>query len=160
MRTVFDVSPLYRSTVGFDRVFDMFDRLAQAEPRSDWPPYNIERTGETQYRISIALAGFSPEEVEIVQQENVLQVTGQKHPAQDNAQVLHRGIAGRSFKLAFNLADHMKVTEARVENGLLVVDLVLEVPEAAKPRRIQIAGSTGGQQALGEQKQLGTANAA
>jgi len=118
MRNVYDLSPLYRSTVGFDRVFDIFDRLARAEPRTDWPPYNIERMGEHQYRISVALAGFSPEEIEIVQQENVLQITGQKHSDQDTAHVLHRGIAGRSFKLAFNLADHMKVTAARAENGL------------------------------------------
>src|SRR5919112_5457502 len=104
------------------------------------PPYNIEKVGEDQYRITMAVAGFSPDEIELVQQENTLFVTGQKHPEPEGAQFLHRGIATRAFKQSFNLADHVKVTGASLENGLLTIELVREVPEALKPRHIEIAG--------------------
>jgi molecular chaperone IbpA len=134
----YDFSPLYRSTVGFDRLFDLLEQSSRAEP--NWPPYNIERTGDDRYRISMAVAGFSPEEIEIVQQGNTLAVAGHKRSDADAAQVLHRGLASRSFKQSFNLADHVKVVEAQLENGLLVLDLVREVPEALKPRRIEIGG--------------------
>jgi len=141
MRTAFDFSPLYRSTVGFDRLFDMLDStLGSAEPaQANWPPYNIERLGEDQYRITMALAGFTPDEINLVQQENTLLVEGRKHPEPEGVQVLHRGIATRAFRQTFNLADYVKVNGANHENGLLVIDLVREVPEAMKPRRIEIA---------------------
>ncbi|MFL5140538.1 MAG: Hsp20 family protein [Microvirga sp.] len=138
MRT-YDFSPLYRSTVGFDRLFDMLDQTARAESTPNWPPYNIERTSEDDYRIMMALAGFSPGEIELVQKENTLFVAGHKNAEQDEgAEVLHRGIATRSFRQSFNLAEHVKVVGAHFENGLLFIDLKREVPEALKPRRIEI----------------------
>ena len=137
----YDFSPLYRSTVGFDRLFDMLEQAGRAEPSAGWPPYDIERIGEDQYRISMAVAGFSPNEMELVQQGNTLLGAGQKHPEAEGAQVLHHGIANRAFKQTFNLADHMKVTAANVENGLLTIDLAREIPEALKPRRIEIASA-------------------
>src|SRR3712207_5646424 len=115
MRT-FDVSPLYRSTVGFDRLFDLLDQAARLEAVPNWPPYNIEKTGENQYRITMAVAGFSPDEIELVQTENTLVVSGRKHPEDENEQVLHRGIAARTFRQSFDLADHVKVTGASLEN--------------------------------------------
>jgi molecular chaperone IbpA len=141
MRT-FDISPLYRSTVGFDRLFDMLDQTARVEPMTNWPPYNIEKAGEDQYRITMAVAGFSPDEIELTQHGSALLVTGHKGSEEDR-QYLHRGIATRAFKQTFNLADHVKVKGASLENGLLMIELVREVPEALKPRRIEIA--TGGQ---------------
>ena len=143
MRTAFDFSPLYRSTVGFDRLFDMLDQSAQLEPMTNWPPYNIEKVGEDQYVITMAVAGFSTDEIELTQKENQLVVTGQKKGSEEGKQYLHRGIATRAFKQTFNLADHMKVTAATLENGLLTVELKREVPEALKPRRIDIASSGG-----------------
>ena len=143
MRTAFDFSPLYRSTVGFDRLFDMIDQTARLEQASSWPPYNVEKIGDDHYRITMAVAGFSPDDIEITQKENTLLVTGQRHPEQENGQFLHRGIATRAFKQTFNLADYVKVTEAKLDNGLLTVDLVREVPEEMKPRRIEIANGGG-----------------
>ena len=145
MRTALDLSPLYRSTVGFDRLFNLLDSsLGTAEPaQANWPPYNIERLGDDQYRITMAVAGFTPEEINLVQQENALLVEARKHPEPEGVQVLHRGIATRSFRQTFNLADYVKVSGANLENGLLVIDLVREVPEEMKPRRIEIAGSGG-----------------
>jgi molecular chaperone IbpA len=142
MRT-FDFSPLYRSTVGFDRVFDMLDSASRVEPPNNWPPYNIERTGEDQYRITMAVAGFGPDEINITAQGNALLVTGQKKPDEEGAQFLHRGIASRAFKQSFDLADHLKVVAANLENGLLVIELVREIPEAMKPRRIEIRSAQG-----------------
>ncbi len=142
MRT-FDFSPLYRSTVGFERVADMLDRASRVEPTAGWPPYNIEKTGEDQYRIIMAVAGFSPSEIELTQQENALLVWGERRPEPEGMQVLHRGIATRAFKQTFNLADHVKVTGASLENGLLTVELKREVPEALKPRRIEISSGAG-----------------
>ncbi len=133
MRT-YDFAPLFRSTVGFDRLFDMLDNST----RPDWPPYNIERSGENQYRISMAVAGFGPNEIELTQQGNTLWVSGQKAAQQDHQEMLHRGLAFRSFKQSFSLADHVKVTAANLENGLLVIELVREVPEQLKPRRIEV----------------------
>ena len=141
MRT-FDISPLYRSTVGFDRLFDMLDQTARVEPMTNWPPYNIEKAGDDQYRITMAVAGFSPEEIELTQHGSALLVTGHKGSEEDK-QYLHRGIATRAFKQTFNLADHVKVKGASLENGLLMIELVREVPEELKPRRIAI--STGSQ---------------
>jgi len=140
MRTAFDFAPLYRSTVGFDRLFDMLDQTTQVEPMTNWPPYNIEKAGEDQYVITMAIAGFSADEVEITQKENLLVVSGQKKGSEEGKQYLHRGIATRAFKQSFNLADHVKVTTADLDSGLLTIALVREVPEALKPRRIEIAG--------------------
>jgi molecular chaperone IbpA len=158
MRTAFDFSPLYRSTIGFDRLFNMLDQVP--EPAIDWPPYNILKTGDDQYRITMAVAGFAPDEIELVQQESALVVKGQKHPDPEGVQVLHRGIATRAFKQTFNLADHVKVQGASLENGLLVVDLVREVPEEMKPRRIEIAAGSGASKASGQPKQVEQAKAA
>lgn len=138
MRT-YDFSPLFRSTVGFDRLFDALDN---ASARPDWPPYNIERSGEHQYRISMAIAGFGPDEIELTQQGNTLIVTGQKEREQRPQEVLHQGLAFRDFKQTFNLADHVKVVSATLTNGLLAVELTREVPEQLKPRRIEVGVST------------------
>src|SRR4051812_1923147 len=144
MRPEFDFSPLYRSTVGFDRLFNLLDStLGSAEPaQANWPPYNIERLGEDQYRITMAVAGFTPDEINLVQQENTLLVEARKHPEPEGVQVLYRGIATRSFRQTFNLADYVKVSGANLENGLLTIELKREVPEAMKPRRIEIAASS------------------
>src|SRR4028119_1257667 len=144
MRT-HDLSPLYRSTVGFDRLFDMLDQTARAETSPGWPPYNIERTGADDYRITMALAGFSPDEIELVQKENTLLVAGHKSAEQQEGgpEVLHRGIATRPFRQTFNLAQHVKVTDAKFEHGLLTIELKREVPEALKPRRIELSSGSG-----------------
>jgi len=126
----FDFTPYYRSTVGFDQLFDLLDKSI----RSDWPPYNIEKKGEDQYRITMTVAGFTPDEIELVQHGATLLITGQKA---EQPQVLHQGIP-LSFKQSFNLADHVKVVGAAIEHGLLIIDLAREVPEAMKPRRIEI----------------------
>src|SRR6476620_10703108 len=139
----FDFSPLFRSTIGFDRL----TRLVDAATRVDntavaYPPYNIERTGEDAYRLTMAVAGFSSSELNITVQENTLLVTGKAQKNDDNGgDYLHRGIAQRAFERRFSLADHMKVSGANLDNGMLNVDVVREVPEAAKPRTIKI-GST------------------
>ena len=135
----YDFSPLYRSTVGFDRLIDLLDHSARVE--TNWPPYNIEKLGETQYRITMAVAGFAPEEIELVQQQNSLFVTGQKRGSDEGRHYLHRGIATRAFKQTFNVADHVKVSGASLDNGLLTIELVREIPEAMKPRRIEIGTS-------------------
>ena len=134
MRT-FDFAPLYRSTVGFDRLFDLLD---SGVTRPDWPPYDIEKKSENEYRITMAVAGFRQDEVELTQHGTNLHVTGQKAAQQGERQVLHQGIAGRSFKQTFSLADHVKVAGANLEDGLLSINLVREVPEQLKPRRIEI----------------------
>jgi molecular chaperone IbpA len=134
----YDFASLFRSTVGFDRLFDMLDNSV----RPDWPPYNIERRDENQYRISMALAGFGPDEIEVIQQGATLLVTGHKKTEQKHQEVLHNGLAFRNFKQTFSLADHMRVTAANLENGLLSVELTREVPEQLRPRRIEI-GSRG-----------------
>ncbi|MBN9237410.1 heat-shock protein [Mesorhizobium hungaricum] len=133
----FDFAPLYRSTVGFDRLFDMLDNSV----RSDWPPYNIEKIGENDYRITMAIAGYSPEEVELTQHGPELIVTGQKKPEQGDRQVLHQGLAIGNFRQVFKLADHVKVASATLENGLLSVDLAREIPEELKPRRIAVGSA-------------------
>jgi molecular chaperone IbpA len=137
MRT-YDFAPLFRSTVGFDRLFDMLDN----SNRPDWPPYNIERIGENDYRISMAIAGFAPHEIELTQQGNMLLVSGQKKAEQNNQEMLHQGLAYRSFRQTFNLADHVKVTKANLEHGLLSVELAREIPEQLRPRRIEIGVPT------------------
>jgi len=141
----FDFAPFYRSTVGFDRLFSMLDQAGGADAASGYPPYNIERTGENTYRITIAVAGFAEPELSIVAKENTLTVRGEKVPAEnarsETTQVLHRGIAARTFERVFQLADHVEVKNASLENGLLHIDLAREIPEAMKPRTIPIAGN-------------------
>jgi molecular chaperone IbpA len=137
----FDFSPLYRSTVGFDRLENLFDTAMTTEA-SGFPPYNIEATGENGYQITMALAGFGEDDISIVQQANELIVSGQAQKEPEPRQYLYRGIAGRSFERRFQLADHVKVTDARMEKGLLRIDLVREVPEALRPRKIEIAKDT------------------
>ena len=142
MRT-FDLSPFYRSTVGFDRLFSMLDSFGNDAGAQPYPPYNIERTGENAYRITMAVAGFSDAEIEIQAKENVLTVKGEKsdETKTGDREVLYRGIASRAFERRFQLADHVEVTGASLENGLLHVDLVREIPEAMKPRKITIGNS-------------------
>ena len=137
MRT-FDLTPLYRSTVGFDRLFDMLDGGLEAAP--GYPPYNIERTGENDYRISVAVAGFGEQDLSLETKENTLTIKGEKQQPKEkkSGDVLYQGIAARSFERVFQLAEHVRVTGAALENGLLHVDLVREIPEAKKPRQIPI----------------------
>src|SRR5215510_585505 len=135
MRT-FDLAPLYRSTVGFDRLFSMLDGFESAP---GYPPYNIERTGENEYRVTVAVAGFGEKELSIEAKENTLTIKGNKQVKEEqNGEVLYQGIAARAFERVFQLADHVQVKNASLENGLLHVDLVREIPEAKKPRQIPI----------------------
>jgi molecular chaperone IbpA len=121
----------------------MLDHATRVEPMTNWPPYNIEKTGDDLYVITMAVAGFGPNEIELTQKENTLLVTGQKEGSEEGKQYLHRGIATRAFKQSFNLADYVKVESAKLENGLLTIKLKREVPEALKPRRIEIATGSG-----------------
>ena len=137
----YDLTPFYRSTVGFDRLFSLLDQ-ANSDGGNGYPPYNIERTGENAYRISVAVSGFAKEELSIVAKENTLTIKGEKVANENSpakAEVLYRGIAARAFERAFQLADFVVVKNASLEHGLLHVDLVREIPEAKKPRNIQIA---------------------
>jgi molecular chaperone IbpA len=136
MRT-YDFAPLWRSTIGFDRLFDLFDAAQRAEGEEHYPPYNIERLSEDSYQISLALAGFSPEEVSVTAEQNVFAIEGRKTEtaARD---YLYQGISARHFRRTFNLADYVKVEGASFDNGLLRIKLVREIPEAMKPRRIPI----------------------
>jgi molecular chaperone IbpA len=138
MRT-FDYSPFYRATVGFDRVFDLLDSVAGQGNANGYPPYNIEKTAENAYRIVMAVAGFAESELNLTQKENELLVTGQTAPsAEGEKQYLYRGIAGRNFERRFQLADHVKVSGAKLANGLLTIELQREIPEEKKPRAIEI----------------------
>jgi molecular chaperone IbpA len=143
MRTTFDFSPLYRSVVGFDRLAALLEAAAKTEASTNWPPYNIESTGEDAYRIELAVAGFRPEELNVDVRENVLTVQGRKTANDDEAQrrYLHRGLAERNFERRFQLADYVVVTDAQLRDGLLSISLKRELPEAMKPRRIEIASS-------------------
>jgi molecular chaperone IbpA len=138
MRT-FDLAPLYRSTVGFDRLFSLFDQAAGHDGAPGYPPYNIERTGDNEYRITVAVAGFSEANVNIETKENTLTIRGEKQAKTEaKGEVLYQGIAARTFERVFQLADFVQVKGASLENGLLHVDLVREIPEAKKPRQIPI----------------------
>jgi molecular chaperone IbpA len=141
MRT-YDFAPLWRSSVGFDRLFNLINDTQRLEGQDNYPPYDIVRTGENAYRISLALAGFLPDEISISAQQNRLTVTGSKaeHKAGPNHEheYLHQGIATRSFERQFNLADHVEVEGASFENGLLQIELARKIPEAMKPRKIEI----------------------
>ena len=132
----FDFSPLYRSTVGFDRLFSMLDAAGTDAP--SYPPYNIERTGENAYRITMAVAGFAESELSVEAKEHVLTIKGEKAEEDTDREVLYRGIASRTFERRFQIAEHVRVEGASLENGLLHVDLVREIPEAMKPRKIEI----------------------
>jgi molecular chaperone IbpA len=133
-----DFTPLFRSSIGFDRIPGLLSH-AMERPESGYPPYNIEKTGENAYRVTMAVAGFSADELNITVQEGVLTVTGKAAKDEEPKQFLHRGIARRAFERRFELADHIQVNGANLVNGLLHIDLVREVPEAMKPRTIQIA---------------------
>ena len=142
MRT-FDLSPLYRSTVGFDRLVSMLDKSG-FDAGTAYPPYNLERTGDNSYRVTIAVAGFSETDLAIEAKENILTVKGEKRPEPDGrpTEMLYQGIAARAFERVFNLADYVEVKAARLEKGLLHIDLVREVPEAMKPRTIRITNGS------------------
>ncbi|MBM3554997.1 MAG: Hsp20 family protein [Alphaproteobacteria bacterium] len=136
----FDLSPLFRSTIGFDRLSQVLDAASRGEEPSGYPPYNIEKLSEDGYRIVMAVAGFQPDQIELVQEGNVLAIVGKALPEPEGAVYLHRGIARRAFERRFELADHIEVKGAKIENGLLVVELERRVPEALKPRKIRVNG--------------------
>jgi molecular chaperone IbpA len=140
MATSYDYAPLFRSSVGFDRVFNLLENAQRARSISDWPPYDIVKTGDDSYRISVAVAGFAQEDLDITFQSNLLTVTGKKQEAASEG-YLHRGIASRPFEHRFELADHVRVNGADLSNGLLSIDLKREIPEALKPRKITIESS-------------------
>jgi len=155
----FDFSPLFRSTIGFDRLTRLVDAATRVDNTSlGYPPYNIEKTGEDAYRLTMAVAGFSTEELDITVQENSLLVAGKSKKDEAANRYLHRGIARRGFERRFSLADHIKVVGATLDNGMLHVDLVHEVPEAARPRKIQIgAGQPARVTAAPQQEQVAKA---
>ena len=138
----YDWTPLWRSTIGFDRLFHVLDEVQRTSEES-YPPYNIERFDENRFQISVALAGFTPDEVALTVEQNVLTLEGRR-AEKDDKSFLHRGISTRSFKRQFTLADHVEVKGARFENGLLVIELQREIPEAMKARRIAITGAGAG----------------
>ena len=137
MRT-YDFTPLYRSAVGFDRLAGLLESAARTSQENGWPPYNIETTGENAYRIEIAVAGFKPDELTLEVKENLLTVTGRKTANDDTKKYLHRGLAERNFERRFQLADYVLVTDANLADGLLSISLKRELPEALKPRTVQI----------------------
>jgi molecular chaperone IbpA len=140
MRTNFDFTPYRRSTVGFDRLFDLLEGSGRTDITEGYPPFDIVKEGEDAYRITLAVAGFRPDEIEIVAQENQLVVTGRRAEDKESGQYLHRGIAARPFERRFQLADYIEVGSADFENGLLGIALKRVVPEAMKPRKIEIGG--------------------
>jgi molecular chaperone IbpA len=142
MRTTFDFSPLYRSTVGFDRMARLLEQATDMQQFDGWPPYDIQKTGENEYRIEMAVAGFGPEDIELTQEGGKLIVTGKKQPDDTKSfEYLHRGIAWRPFRQTFSLADHVEVSGANLVNGILRVDLRREIPEALRPRKIEIGAN-------------------
>jgi len=142
MRSTFDLTPYRRSTVGFDRLFDLIENNARLQQTDNYPPFNIERVSEDRYRVTLAVAGFKPNEIDITAQQNLLQISGRKDEvsAEDRANYLHLGIANRNFERRFELADFVRVEDATLADGLLTVALVREVPDAMKPRKIAING--------------------
>jgi len=139
----FDFAPLYRATVGFDQIADLMDRVLASDVQTQtYPPYNIEKTAEDAYRISVAVAGFSDADLSVEVKDKALVVSARKADEDENASYLHRGIATRAFERRFHLADHVKVTGASHEHGMLHIDLQREIPEALKPRQIEIASAT------------------
>ena len=143
MRSAFDFSPFRRSTVGFDRLFDMLENSTAGQTQENYPPFDLIKEGDNEYRIQLAVAGFKPEEVDITAQQNVLIVSGRKsdETEEKGSDFIYRGIANRSFERRFALADHIQVKGADLKDGLLSIDLVREIPEALKPRKINIGGA-------------------
>ena len=144
MRSAFDFSPFRRSTVGFDRLFDMLENSAGAQTQENYPPFDLIKLGDNDYRIELAVAGFKPDEIDITAQQNVLLVTGRKKEEAEEGKgsdYIYRGIATRSFERRFALADHIQVRGADLKDGLLAIELKREIPEAMKPRKIDIGGS-------------------
>jgi molecular chaperone IbpA len=142
MRNGFDFTPYRRSAIGFDRLFDVLETAARNGAPDNYPPFDIERSGDDSYRVTLAVAGFTADEIELTAQQNLLVVTGKKADADEGRTFVHRGIAARGFERRFELADYVQVSGANLENGLLTIDLVREVPEAMRPRKIAIAGQT------------------
>ena len=140
--TTFDFSPLFRTSVGFDRLASLANAANRVEPNGGYPPYNIRATGENTYQITMAVAGFSESELSITSEANTLLVKGDKTDSGDDAHYLYKGIGTRSFERRFNLADHVKVSGARLDNGLLHIELEREIPEAMKPRKIAITSGS------------------
>ncbi len=138
-----DFAPFRRSTVGFDRLFDLLENQARLGGGDNYPPFNIERGGEDDYRITLAVAGFKPADIDITAQQNLLVVQGKKADDSQNREYLHVGIANRGFERRFELADYVRVSDARLEDGLLIIDLVREVPEAMRPKKILVNGAAG-----------------
>jgi molecular chaperone IbpA len=136
----FDLTPYRRTTVGFDRLFDLLENQVRGNSGDNYPPFNIERQGEDAYRITLAVAGFRPDDLDITQQQNLLIVQGKKREEQGTGEMLHLGIANRAFERRFELADYVRVASADLADGLLVIDLVREVPEAMKPKKVPLAG--------------------
>jgi molecular chaperone IbpA len=136
----FDLTPYRRSTVGFDRLFDLLENQVRGNGGDNYPPFNIERQGEDAYRITLAVAGFRADDLDITQQQNLLVIQGKKREEQGSGEMLHLGIANRAFERRFELADYVRVANADLADGLLVIDLVREVPEAMKPKKIPLAG--------------------
>jgi molecular chaperone IbpA len=157
MRSAFDFAPFRRSTIGFDRLFDLLENSAVGQGGENYPPFDLLRLDDNHYRINLAVAGFGNDEIDIVAQQNQLVVTGKKSD-DDKADYIHRGIANRSFERRFGLADHIKVTEADLKDGLLSIDLVREIPEAMKPKKISIGGAAPKQDTI-EAKASETADA-
>lgn len=147
MRT-YDFSPLYRSAIGFDRLAQLFDDAQRSESQPSYPPYNIELIAENQYRITMAVAGFDRSEIEIESERDTLKITGRKAREETARNFLHRGIASRNFEHSFQLADHVHVVGAKLDNGLLNIELAREIPEALKPRKIAIDAGADNVQAL------------
>lgn len=140
MRSVLDFSPLHRSSIGFDRVFDLLESAARTPQLDNWPPFDSIKVSDDQYRITMAVAGFTREDLQVSLQDNLLTVSGERH-TDHIGEVLHRGIANRPFARRFELAEHMQVVNAELHDGLLVIDLKREIPEALKPRQIPIVNS-------------------
>lgn len=141
--TTFDFSPLYRSAIGFDRLANLLSNASRADQGQSFPPYNIEVIGEDKYRITMAVAGFGDDDIEITSEQNNLTVTGSQANVKDKSEYLYRGIAQRSFERRFQLADFVRVTSARMEHGMLHIDLYRELPEAMKPQTIKIEAASG-----------------
>ena len=147
MRNNFDFTPYRRSAIGFDRLFDVLETASRSGAVDNYPPFDIERQGDDAYRITLAVAGFTPDEIDMTAQQNLLIVTGQKADNDDGRTFVHRGIAARNFERKFELADYVQVKGASLEHGLLAIDLVREVPEAMRPRKVAIAGADAGKSA-------------
>lgn len=141
MSTAFSLAPLFRSSVGFDRFNDLFETALRNEPGSSYPPYNVEKHGDDQYRIVVAAAGFHEEDLDLQVEKGVLTISGGKRDTDESVTFLHQGIAQRAFKLSFRLADHIEIKDAALRNGLLSIDLLRVIPEEAKAKRIPINGA-------------------